>query len=256
MTIAIDHGKPSIRAALGAAILLLGATASADPIPLNFGGVVDGTLGLVPQQVGDALLLTLALDPNRLTITEDDPTGRRYNGLMPVTLAFTRGGNEVLRYDLPNGMIDLVINNDFPDDRFALAIGANFGLQTFGVDFILDDPTATALSSFDLPTNLNLNAFDGPPNSRVFTGGYVTTSGGNLIGAFSGPITSLNGVEASPTPEPATVILVASGLAAAGIRRCRRRRKSSSRGRCEAFAQPYGATLERASPLYSDNLRR
>ena len=120
----------------------------------------------------------------------------------------------------------VVINNVSPSgDAFQLLTGGAAPGTPQGtydlVSLTLSDTTGTALTSTALPNSLSLFASS---NSLTFQRFSVDASGGStFLGATNYGLTSL---QLAPTtvPEPATMVLLCSGLAAAGLRRRLRKR--------------------------------
>ena len=218
----------SNRRALFLAIMWLSVSTAvnAEPIPFNFSGPLFATSGTAPQQPGDIAVGSFVLDPGTLTVTEESSEHRRFEGPVDLRLSFRRpSGDVVVQYDLQDFPLNLVINNDvlsFADesryDAFRFGIGRAEDLFSLGV--FLVDPTGTAFSDMNLPTELNLLDFNGPNNRRFF-GSYLNPAGG-IVGQFDGYVTFLNGVSApEPVPEPGTLSLLIGGGALALLRRRR-----------------------------------
>lgn len=115
-----------------------------------------------------------------------------------------------------------VTNDSFSGDLFLLGTGGAFGAQAGFYDFVqlsLADSTGAAMSSVALPSSLSQLT----PQLLLFQRFQVDALGGSThLGSTNYRLTSLEAA-ATPVPEPATLILLGSGLAVSLRRRMRRR---------------------------------
>ena len=201
--------------------------ARAETITFSFSGPVHESSGIAPMSPGDLLTGSMTFDTTQLVTTEESPGARRFDGPVDLQLSFRRpSGETVAEYALPHGLVDLVVNNDVPDDAFR-PIVRDSDNPTFTFGFFFTDRSGTTFASTDFPRTLNLASFD---ESRLFFGNFWNRLDRPAVGTFTGAVTSLNGITVpddqppSATPEPASMFLVGTALAGMGMRRFRRRR--------------------------------
>jgi hypothetical protein len=190
---------------------ILSIDARADPVTFRFEGPVRAVTGSAPQADGDLLIGSLTFDPDTFIVSLPF-----YDAQADLRLSFLRGPSRqpVVEYDLHDQHFAAVINDNTPGGdafRFVIhnfeAAPVDAGLFVFG--FFLIDRTGEALTSEAFPLDINLRAYEG---FRLFFGDYHVDRDSAPTGQFVGNVTSLNGIDAPEIPEPATLVLLASGL--------------------------------------------
>lgn len=205
--------------------------------------------------VASAASLLLALSPMILTAQVSSVGSGAFAGATPTTFSGTTLGTEVngvtvdgilFTYSAGSGQVFVTGggpgNTASVTEPFILSTGLNTGILTlqfptlwtaFGYNFAIlslaIDPSATTITLFNGATNLGSMSFGGAPDP-VFTGGFAgiqsVTAFDRAEVTFGGDafvMDNVVGLEAETVPEPATMTLLATGLA--GMVAARRKRK-------------------------------
>lgn len=212
---------------LGAALLLLGLScAHATIVTFTATGTVSQASPDLQAQfpVGQAASYTFIVDT---TTPDSDPNPS--NGLYLNAILFSKGS--IGSYDFSTGAGSLAVTDAPMNDgfrTFALATGAAIGSDLLRVAVVeLLDKSGAAIVSDDIPTSVNLSAFEGltKMNPR-----FVRPDG--TIAEVIIPITTLSISGPSPVgppaevPVPGTLSLFMGGLGALGLLGWRTKRKA------------------------------
>ena len=120
-----------------------------------------------------------------------------------------------------DGDLFQVIGDEHSPSNLTVPVGATIA-SPFGIEGFLGlrDPTETAFSSVDIPTNLDLSKFE----ERLFliSGGLAGPQSMSDIGSILVALDSLTlAPEPSSVPEPSTLLLFGTGVALFGFARGR-----------------------------------
>ena len=209
-----------MRTSILAVMVIIGcaSTATAAPITFNF------TATQISAQTPGGLA-SLAAPFSTITGSFTYDTAVAASSSTALIATYPTGTLVVDQFNVGTGVfvapfsITVVNNAAVGGDQFALGTGGvNAGTPVGVYDVVrlnLIDATLAALSSTALPTSLSLF-----PVSRLRFDREEITAGGitRPLGSTIYNLTSLQGAP-SAVPEPATLILLGSGLAAAGLRR-------------------------------------
>jgi PEP-CTERM motif len=153
----------------------------------------------------------------------------------PLTSGYICSDYKITEADLAEGIFSITL-------RFLLD-GTALTFDTFGIDGfsqfntltpVEGDPTAVTLSWTFMESFSTYSTYDGPP-PNLLTCGYETCGVGDDIQVFISPFNrpegtftvqalAVNGIPNTPVPEPATLLLMGTGLTALAGRRLRRKK--------------------------------
>ena len=200
---------------LGIAFSVVG-TAAADPITLTVEGTLNsvspGCCHVLPFALGDPFRVAITFNQptsNEITVVPADPEhGRTYTtsswgargGSVSATLGDTRLSGSAL---LSGGVFD-----DISDDSLNLYVSASGAdPDTQGFDYIISG-MGQWLSTAEWPTDLAA-AFRMAPQNEVVIADFQGETP-----LARGPITQITQTPAAPTPEPTTLLMLGTGVAA------------------------------------------
>jgi hypothetical protein len=204
--------------------------ASAAPITLQFQGTVVGVFAPLAGTfaVGDSFTTQITFESTTPDLQPNATSGIYLNAITAWSLIigstnFAMGPTAVFPQiavsDANSGPSDSV---QFTVFDFSGGLGPMIGgLNPVAMNLDFVDLTGTALASDALPTTVNVSAFAASRTLSINYQNPNTFDSGFLVGTVStGGVVN----PVAPVPEPATSLLITSGLAASALVRRRRRR--------------------------------